>query len=306
MATMITTTHPETELVPYLRGELQGEERERIAHHLEHCGRCRDLVEAFAEALRELSDRIEQIPLPEWAASGPALPPRTPRTPPLQLITTVLLNVAIFGVLLFAPAGRLAWWRGWVLLGVVLVCSTATIFGVFASRPELLAERYKPPLQKSQPFYDKIVLIALIGSFAGLLVLIPLDVFRLHLMGMPENSISSLGMVLFILGWLTMSLSFRENAYAAPVVKHQAERQHVVVDTGVYRVVRHPMYAGAVLLMIGMPLWLQSYAATVFAAVPIALLALRIVLEEQFLRRELKDYKAYAARVRSRLIPFVW
>jgi protein-S-isoprenylcysteine O-methyltransferase Ste14 len=76
--------------------------------------------------------------------------------------------------------------------------------------------------------------------------------------------------------------------------------------TGVYGIVRNPMYAGAVLLMIGMPLWLESYAAALFAIVPIILLAVRIVFEEQFLRQELSGYDAYTERVRYKLLPYVW
>ena len=96
------------------------------------------------------------------------------------------------------------------------------------------------------------------------------------------------------------------NAFATTVVRHQVERGHTVVDRGVYGVVRHPMYAGAVLLLVGMPLWLESYAAALLAGVPIATLAVRILFEEQFLRRELQGYDAYAERVRYRLIPFLW
>jgi len=89
-------------------------------------------------------------------------------------------------------------------------------------------------------------------------------------------------------------------------VKHQEERRHTVVDSGVYGVVRHPMYAGAVLLLIGMPLWLESYAAAMLASLPIGTLVLRILVEEQFLTRELKGYDTYAKTVRYRLIPFLW
>ncbi|MGH8533669.1 MAG: methyltransferase family protein, partial [Gammaproteobacteria bacterium] len=98
----------------------------------------------------------------------------------------------------------------------------------------------------------------------------------------------------------------RENAFAAPVVKHQEERQQTVIDSGVYGVVRHPMYAGAVPLLVGMPLWLELYAAVMLASFPIGTLAVRILVEEQFLRRELAGYDAYTEKVRSRLIPFVW
>ena len=103
-----------------------------------------------------------------------------------------------------------------------------------------------------------------------------------------------------------MTLALLENAFAAPVVKHQEERQHRVIESGVYGVVRHPMYAGTVPLLVGMPLWLESYAAAILASIPAATLAVRIVVEERFLRRELAGYDAYTQRVRYRLIPFVW
>ncbi|MGA2475893.1 MAG: isoprenylcysteine carboxylmethyltransferase family protein [Terriglobia bacterium] len=83
-------------------------------------------------------------------------------------------------------------------------------------------------------------------------------------------------------------------------------RRQTVIDTGVYSIVRHPMYAGDVLLMVGIPLWLESYPAALLASVPIATVALRILFEERFLRRELKGYEPYTGRVRYRLIPFLW
>lgn len=79
-----------------------------------------------------------------------------------------------------------------------------------------------------------------------------------------------------------------------------------MIDTGAYGIVRHPMYAGAVLVMIGMPLWLESYAATLLAIVPIIVLMIRIPLEEQFLKQELKGYDAYTEKVRHRLLPYLW
>jgi protein-S-isoprenylcysteine O-methyltransferase Ste14 len=221
-------------------------------------------------------------------------------------IASIILNVGIFGVLLFIPAGTLHWTRAWVFLGVVFIAATATMFGVFADNEELLNERYKPPVQKEQPLADKIVAPAFVAAFFGLIVFIPMDVFRFHLLGEPRAAVSLFGLALFVAGWVIFSLAFKENAFAAPVVKHQAERQQTVVDSGVYGLVRHPMYAGAVLLMVGMPLWLGSYAAALLAVVPIALLTVRILFEERFLRQELKGYDAYTVRVRYRLIPLLW
>jgi protein-S-isoprenylcysteine O-methyltransferase Ste14 len=223
-----------------------------------------------------------------------------------KLTVGLIFNMIIFGGLLFLPAGTLAWWRAWVLLGVVFSAYMVTMLSIFPGKEDLLNERFKPPIQKGQPLADKIVVVLLIATFLGVMVFIPLDVFRFHLMGQPGAVISSLGLVLFVAGWWIISLALWENAFAAPVVKHQQERQHTVIDTGVYGVVRHPMYAGAVLLLVGMPLWLESYAAAMLASVPIGTLVLRILVEEQFLRRELAGYDAYTGRIRYRLIPFLW
>jgi protein-S-isoprenylcysteine O-methyltransferase Ste14 len=223
-----------------------------------------------------------------------------------RLIVGILLNLVIFGGLLFVQAGTLKWWRAWVFLGVVFVASVATMVTIFPGREDLLKERFKPPIQKGQPLSDKIVVLLLLTTFCGLVAFIPVDVFRLHLIRKPVPLVSSLGLILFIAGWWIISLAFRENAFAAPVVKHQEERHQTVVSTGVYSIVRHPMYAGAVLLLIGMPLWLESYAAALLALVPLGTLVLRILIEEKFLRQKLEGYDAYTRRVRYRLIPFLW
>ena len=127
-----------------------------------------------------------------------------------------------------------------------------------------------------------------------------------HVMGKPGALVSSLGFALLIAGWWIVYPALRENAFAALAVKHQEERQQTVIDAGVYSIVRHPMYAGGALLMVGIPLWLESYPAALLASVPIAAIALRILFEERFLRRELKGYEPYTGRVRYRLIPFLW
>lgn len=223
-----------------------------------------------------------------------------------KLIGGVVSNVAIFGGLLFLPAGTLDWWRAWVFLGVVFVGTVASTVSIFRVNKDLLEERFKPPVQKGQPLADKIVVVLLIIAFVSLIVFIPLDVFRFPLTAKPGTLVSSLGLVLFVMGWWIMTLALRENAFAAPVVKHQEERRQTVIASGVYSVVRHPMYAGAVSLLVGMPLWLESYAAAMLASFPVGMLAVRILVEEQFLRRELAGYDAYTERVRYRLIPFVW
>jgi protein-S-isoprenylcysteine O-methyltransferase Ste14 len=148
--------------------------------------------------------------------------------------------------------------------------------------------------------------MSFMAATAGLVAFTALDVFRLHLLGRPLFAASLGGMLLFIGGnWIITSV-LRTNAFAWIVVRHQAERGHTVVNTGVYRVVRHPMYAGLIPTQVGMCLWLQSYAAALLAVVPIGILVARIVLEERLLGGELEGYDAYMAKVRYRLIPGVW
>lgn len=224
----------------------------------------------------------------------------------LKVLYALLGNLVIFGGLLFLPAWTLNWERAWVFLGVVAVSAIATMIIAFRENEELWNERLKLPIQQGQPLADKIIISLFVLTFFGLVAAIPLDVFRFHLLGKPGAIVSGLGLLLFTAGWWMIALSFKENTFAAPVVKHQAERHQTVIDTGVYGIVRHPMYAGAVLLMIGMPLWLESYAAALLAIVPIILLSVRIIFEEQFLRQELSGYDAYTDRVRYKLLPYVW
>ena len=218
----------------------------------------------------------------------------------------MLGNVAIFGGLLFLPTRNLSWWRAWVFLGVVLVGATASTVSVRRASRALLEERFKSPVQEGQPLADKIIVILLIAAFVGVIAFIPLDVFRLHLMARPNRFVSSAGLILFVAGWWVMTLALRAKPFAALVVKHQEDRRQVAIDSGLYSLVRHPMYAGAVMLFVGMPLWLESYAATILAGIPGGLLVLRIHIEERFLRRELPGYDVYARRVRYRLIPRLW
>jgi len=222
----------------------------------------------------------------------------------VKTVVSLIVWMAFFGALLFVPAGTLHWWRAWVLLGVLTVLTIAATVSLLPAHRALIEERLRLPIQQGQPLADKIVLTLFILMFCGLLAFSSLDVFRLHLIGTPGTLVSSLGLALLVAGWWIAYLAVRENAFAAAVVKHP--EQQTVVETGIYGVVRHPMYAGAIPLLIGMPLWLGSYAGALAALVPIGTLVLRALLEERFLRRELRGYDAYTQRVRYRLIPFLW
>jgi protein-S-isoprenylcysteine O-methyltransferase Ste14 len=217
------------------------------------------------------------------------------------------VDAVVVAAVLFAAAGTLAWPRAWVLVGVLLVVRILSAIAVFRVNPALLRERATVLIHRQQPLADRVVLLAFMAAaFIGVPAVAALDVFRWHLLPRPPAFLAALGLVLFAVGWTIKALALRENAFAVTAVRLQSERRHALVDTGPYRVVRHPMYAGSPFVHLGLSLWLGSYAAALYAVLPIGLLMVRIGLEERFLRRELPGYAEYVRRVPYRLLPGIW
>ena len=223
-----------------------------------------------------------------------------------KVIAGIVFNVAFYAVLLFVPAGTLRWWRAWMFLAVTVAVLAVAIFSILPDSADLFSQRAKGVIQKGQPLWDRVLVILLVVSFVGQIVFIPVDVFRFHLAPKPGGLVSFLGLALYVAGWWIMTLAMKVNPFAVPVVRLQRDRHQRVIDTGVYAVVRHPMYSGFVPFVVGPALWLGSYVAALLAIVPVTVLAVRSVFEERFLKRELKGYDAYTEKVRYRLIPFVW
>ena len=223
-----------------------------------------------------------------------------------KLIAGIVFNVAFYALLLFVPAGTLHWWRAWVFLAVTVVVMAVAIFSIWPDSADLFSQRAKGIIQKGQPLWDRVLVLLLVVSYVGQIVLIPLDLFRFHLLPKPSDLVSLFGLALYVAGWWIMTLAMKANPFAVTVVRLQEERHQRVIDTSLYAIVRHPMYSGFAPMAIGPALWLQSYAAALPAVIPIAVLAVRSVFEERFLKRELKGYEAYTEKVRNRLIPFVW
>jgi protein-S-isoprenylcysteine O-methyltransferase Ste14 len=213
---------------------------------------------------------------------------------------------ALFATLLFGGAGTLRWPRGWGLIGTLLVVRGLSALRLLAVQPELLAERAKGPLVEGQPLTDRLLLGAFMATFAALVAFAGADVWRLRLLPPLPTWTRLVGWVAFVAGWWVVYRALRANAFAVTVVRVQDERGHRVVRDGPYAVVRHPMYAGFVPVMVGMGLWLDSAAAAIGAAIPVAILVLRAVLEERLLRARLPEYADYAAAVRWRLLPGIW
>lgn len=224
-----------------------------------------------------------------------------------RVIGRLVADAVLVGVALFGAAGTLAWWKGWVLLAVLLGVRSVGAVAVYRVHPGLLRERAGAPVRQGQPRADRVLVLAVLATgFLGLPLAAALDAFHGPVLPPPAPPVAALGLVLFALGWVLKSLALRANAFAVTVVRLQGEREHAVADSGVYALVRHPFYAADPLIFVGSGLWLGSYAAALGAVVPVALMVLRLQLEERFLRRELPGYAEYAERVRHRLIPGVW
>ncbi|QIO32931.1 methyltransferase family protein [Bradyrhizobium sp. 1(2017)] len=224
------------------------------------------------------------------------------------MIARLLLQNTIFvvgmGALLFASAGTLHWPSAWVLLATSALLGPLCGWWLYRIDPALLAERLRPVLQKDQPAADKMFMAVFVVAMLAWLVAMGID-RRIRSSEMPV-ALQVLGLVLFLASTLFTMWVFRENSFAAPVVKLQAERAQRVISTGPYAHVRHPMYSGMVLFFTGMPLLLGSWWGLAMAPLFAALFAVRIGIEERMLREGLPGYSDYAARVRYRLVPGVW
>ena len=211
----------------------------------------------------------------------------------VRLIVQTVLWLAVMGALLFVPAGTQRWTAAWVFLLEMGALGLALGFWLSAHDPGLLKERLGSLFQREQKAWDRVGMAILLATFAGWFILMALDAVRFGYSDVP--------LWLQIVGALSIAgavyvcfLTFRENSFAAPVVKVQKARGHKVVTSGPYRVVRHPMYAGALLFFVGTPLLLGSWFGLAFAPVLTLLLAGRIVMEERTLTDELDGYREYS------------
>lgn len=220
----------------------------------------------------------------------------------LRVTLSSLTSLAVFVALLFWPAGTVDYWQGWTFLCVFAVASLVPILFLNRIDPAVVERRmYGGPTAEPR-LVQKVVVVGIIGCFAGILVLSGLD--RRFGWSQVPAWLSVLGAVMVAVGLGIAMLVVYQNRYAAANIV--VEDQQKLVTTGLYGMVRHPMYSGSVIMIIGMPLALGSYWALIPAIVSLLLLVIRTVDEETMLRQELPGYRDYMAGVRYRLIPLIW
>ena len=208
-------------------------------------------------------------------------------------------GLLLVGALLFLPAGSLSYSGGWLLIGLLFVPMLIAGFVMFFVSPTFLEKRLdvkeKQAAQKGVLAFSGLMFVA---SF----VLAGLD-WRFGWSGMPMP-VTVAGAVLFLAAYGLYAEVMRENAYLSRTIK--VEEGQKVVDTGLYGIVRHPMYSATVLLFLAMPLVLGSWYALIPMAFYPVIIIVRLLDEEKLLTRELPGYEAYKKKVKYRLIPFVW
>jgi protein-S-isoprenylcysteine O-methyltransferase Ste14 len=220
----------------------------------------------------------------------------------IQAVAASLFGLVFFGVLLFWPAGTFNYWQAWVFIAVF----TATSFGPSVywalRKPDVLRRRmHAGPIAETRTV-QKIATVGTVAMVVAMVVVSALD----HRFGWSQvpTPIVVAGDVLVAIGLLLAMLVVSQNNYAAATITVEAEQ--TVVSTGLYGLVRHPMYTGALIMMVGMPLALDSYWGLITLVLGVAVLALRIADEETMLRQELAGYDEYTQQVHYRLVPGVW
>ena len=222
----------------------------------------------------------------------------------IKALMWVVTSFLFMALALFLPAGTIAWSAGWICLILFHGWFLVGIGLLLKYNPGLLQERLSLS-QPNQKTWDKVFLLLFNLFFFAWLILMPLDAVRFHWSPMPLV-LQIVGALALVASFLLISLTFRENSFLSPTVRIQQERGQTVISTGPYQYVRHPMYAGGLLLFLGTPLLLGSWYGLGLSLVFVPAGSVRAVLEERTLRKELPGYDAYMAKVKYRLLPYVW
>lgn len=217
----------------------------------------------------------------------------------LSALTKVTLGILLVGALIFLPAGTLAYAKGWLLMGLLFVPMLIAGFVMLFKAPALLERR----LDAREKQAEQKAVVAVSGlMFVGGFVAAGLD-YRFGWSRMPL-AVTVAASALFLAAYGLYAEVLRENAYLSRTVK--VEEGQTVISTGLYGVVRHPMYAATILLFLMMPLVLGSWYALIIFLIYPAVIVVRMQGEEKLLSKELPGYAQYREKVKYKLIPFIW
>ncbi len=230
------------------------------------------------------------------------MPKRKPRI--VLVLFQVVSTLAIYALPVLIPAGVRAWPSAWVFLGLWFGFWLLILIWLFIQNPALFWERMLTSTS-GQKSWDRILVPLLYAAIFLWLLFTAFDAGRFHWSSVPP-SVQIVGALILGGSFVLFFFTFRANRYLATVVRVQEERGQVVVTTGPYRLVRHPMYAATLVFFLGTPLLLGEWYGVLLSPIAAVVLAWRAVLEERTLQKELPGYGEYMTRTRYRLVPFVW
>lgn len=217
----------------------------------------------------------------------------------IQAITKFLSGVVLVGLLIFLPAGTFLFFNGWFFMGILFVPMFLAGIVMIFKNPELLEKRLNA--KENQKEQNLVVKLSGLMFLAGFIVA-GLD-FRFDWYTLPKGVVIGAAVV-FLVAYILYAEVLRENTYLSRTIEVQENQK--VIDTGLYGIVRHPMYSVTLLLFLSMPIVLGSiYSFLVFFSYPF-IIAKRIKGEEEFLEKELDGYREYKQKVKYRLIPYIW
>ena len=216
-----------------------------------------------------------------------------------QALGKIFLGLIVVGVLVFLPAGTLEYWQGWLFVGVLFVPMFVAGIVLMFRQPELLRKRLEAKEEEKEQKW----VVALSGMlFIAMFVVAGLN--RRYMWWMLPNWAVFVAAGLFLVGYLLYAEVLRENVWLSRTIEVQEHQK--VVDTGLYGIVRHPMYAATLLLFLSMPLVLGSLWSFAIMLFYIPVISKRICNEEKVLEEGLEGYREYKQRVRYKVIPYVW
>ena len=220
----------------------------------------------------------------------------------MKAIKSALFGIIACAALIFVPAGTLTYWQGWTFLATFVFSTVLMTVSLARHDPKLLERRIRAGPQAEQEPAQKVIATLLIVLCAALLVFSALD-WRLQWSPVAPW-VSLAGDALIVLSYLCFLWVFKENSYGAATI--QIAEDHKVISTGPYAMVRHPMYAGALVMLAGIPLALGAWWGLCFFVLTLPILVWRLLDEERFLHQHLFGYTGYTQQVRYCLMPFVW
>jgi protein-S-isoprenylcysteine O-methyltransferase Ste14 len=220
----------------------------------------------------------------------------------LKMLASLVGLIVVMAALIFIPAGTLDYWQAWLFLACYFAASLVVSLWLMRNDPELLRRRMRGGPFAEGERSQKLIMTITSAGFVGLLVVPGLD-HRFAWSGAPAV-VAIVGDLLLLLGWAGIVAVFRANTYAAATIR--VDEGQTVISTGPYAIVRHPMYAAALIMLLGIPLALASWWGVLVWAALLPALAWRLIDEEHLLVRDLEGYSDYRRVVRSRLIPYIW